>query len=1706
MKNSKEVKKIMRKHLITVTAVLLMLMFCQSVAAADNSTEVNSTTVLVIGSSTATKSYNEVAYTVMNLTNRDAKRVNFQIRSTTQIGNMTGDEILSLINSSSIIIAEWGTQLAGNGSFEAVIRAHPSILENKLFFAFESGPTLVKLSRINNTEVFTGVNDSDIGTYDRPGTLIGACHDGDLTSLIAYKQKYPGNTALHQWIDCALYYAAAGKTNLENQFKLALKMYYNMRGLQWNESWEPGTLEQASPLASEFLYRDGQRFTKEDYFTRYPLDPAKPTVAVLSYVGSTGEVTYADAMQQIIDALVSRGLNVIPVIGTWSNYVILNQTDMQNIIQTLCMPNQTYNITAIRGIGNYTDLTSILGVTSVSGANVYEVQILDNGNLIRSLKISTVQPVNVYSALVKFLTDASNVVQYEANPEKYPVKANVIIDMLTFITGSTTSGASVTKFFDRSNIPVLRAMITSSTYRTIGQWIVSEEGFSWMSVYWQCAQPEMQGQIEPLAIGVGEIGSDPETGAQWDITVTIPERIEKLVSRAFNWIRLQTMANSDKKVAIVYYNYPPGKQNIGASYLNVPESIIEILKRMKAEGYSVGEIPQDADALVEMMIKNGINVANWAPGELEKLANSSNAILWPYEDYLAWFNTLDPVARKEMVEGPVGYIEELTRVAVQCINEGDCRVRDEMLKTLNRWTQEMISNANTHPQIAGTAIDLINKMSAALTAVIWNTSNTTAWNLFYIYKNQFMALNVSGMTGWGEPPGNVMVVTRNGRKYVVIPGLMFGNVFIGPEPQRGWEADAANLYHSTIVPPPHCYLAWYAWVNTVFGANAQIHVGRHATYEWTPRKQYALSSFDYPDICIGDTPSLYIYIMDGVGEGLQAKRRGLAVIIDHLTPPLTRTKLYGDLQELAGLVSSYEATPTGNPMRDEYAKQIRETIIKLDLARDLGINATNMTDDDIDRVHDYLLSITSTLMPYGLDTFGLNWTDSEVALMVSGMLSPDSEVDPSLQRLISMMNGWNFSNLTFEQAEALNNATVEMIMELLRGTSIDTLLENITDPSLKATLHSKLELALQYASLLKDSPSSEMDALMEGLSGHYITPAKGGDPVKAPYALPTGRNFYAQDDNTLPTKVAWDLGKRLADMALAQLDTIPEKMAAVVWCVETARDDGAMVSFVLRMLGVQPKMDDKTWLGGGKLSYIVPTNLTELLSDLNNVRSSMGLSNLTSRPRIDVIVTTSGLFRDLFPNLLAKMDVAYRVALGASYSKILQAYPELKTQLDLALDPLLTGQFKQAKTMADLLKIIDKNDSLNVNYIAKHWVELVLAGYDGDTAITRIFAPPVGDYGAGVNHGVEEAWTWDNRSELADVYLRRMSHAYSNTRWGASMEGLFENLLKGVTVAYHSRSTNLYGVIDNDDYYDYYGGLSMAIEKVNGGVAPSLNVLYYANPSRPEVVSLQEFMRREMRTRYYNPEWIKSMMNEGYSGARTISNKFVAYLWGWQVTAPQLVDDYDWNEITDIYIKDKYNLGVNRWLSTGNRAYSMISITGTLLTAAHKGFWKADEATLRLVANTWASTVAEYGVACCDCSCGNLAMMEWAMQYVNPDLLAKVKSKIYEATGAAAFAPSENPNQGGESGSTPGGQPHDGSSGTSGGSEGVSAASPGTQSSSQNVGAGSESSQGAGKSYEVTASGSSGSSDTGMPVYAILGVIALVALVGVGYFMGPGRK
>ncbi|MDN5363939.1 MAG: cobaltochelatase CobN [Eubacteriales bacterium] len=1174
------------------------------------------------------------------------------------------------------------------------------------------------------------------------------------------------------------------------------------------------------------------------------------------------------------------------------------------------------------------------------------------------------QPANIYSAMVKFFTDAPTTADYERDPASYPAKIDALVSCFYFTLGSGFV-SQTNKFLDNINVPVFRAITT--TKRTEADWLVSDDGLSWSDTYYQIGIAETQGIIEPVLIATTEEETDQITGAVLTRYRPIGERVEKVVNRVYNWTKLKYASNAEKRVALVYYNYPPGKNNIGASYLNVPDSIIEILERLRQEGYNVGEVPANADELLKMMFERGLNVATWAPGELEKLADK--AILWDAEEYTAWFNNLHPLAKKEVVEGPVGYIEEIIKLAV---SKG--AAKETALKTIDKWKAEMTSLVNTYPEKAQQAAALIEQMAGALTEVV--NGNETAWTAFASAKKEFLGLSLPGLTGWGEPPGNIMTVERNGKKYIVIPGMYFGNIFVGPEPQRGWEADANKLYHSTIVPPPHNYLAWYAWVNQKFNADAQIHLGRHATYEWLPRKQVALTNADYSDIMIADKPSLYIYIVDGVGEGLQAKRRGLAVIISHLTPPMTTTALYGGLLELANLVNQYEKTAEGNPLKEQYAEAIWAKVKETHLDEEMDVDPDKIAAEDlVEKVEDYLYELQQMLMPLGLHTFGKPWDDEKIAFLARAMVSVDAgETSPSFQHLLAEAMGWNWEKLTLSQAKELDDRAYDLILQVISGEkTVAEAVAGLTDDSnLQQKLQDCLSRAVGYAEKIKLSFSNEMDALVEGLAGRYITPSTGNDPIRNPDALPTGRNFYGLSEEQIPTKVAWELGKKIADGELAKVNPYPEKIAAVVWCVETARDDGTMVSFVLRMLGVEP-----VW-SGSTVQRVKATPLTQL-----------------NRPRIDVVVTTSGLFRDLFPRVAVNLDRAYRVALAASYHTIVADYPELQPSLDYVLQTLVDAKYTDFKG----------NDPLEQNYVAKHWVELarryINQGVDpkvaAELAITRIFGPPVGDYGAGVNHAVEQPWTWNEREKLADLYLGRMGHSYTERGWGNTNVDLFKDLLTGINLAYHSRSTNLYGVLDNDDYFDYFGGLSLAIEKINGS-APDLNVLYYANPANPQTMSLQAFMMREMRTRYLNPEWIKGMMEEGYSGARTISEKFFAHLWGWQVTIPELVQDWLWQELVDVYVRDKYNIGISDWLATDNRVYSLIDITGTMLTAIQKGFWQADEATIKEIADTWAKAIVQGGVNCAAASCGNLELCRWATAYIDSFLLLKLNEIISNAT------------------------------------------------------------------------------------------------------------
>ncbi len=304
--------------------------------------------------------------------------------------------------------------------------------------------------------------------------------------------------------------------------------------------------------------------------------------------------------------------------------------------------------------------------------------------------------------------------------------------------------------------------------------------------------------------------------------------------------------------------------------------------------------------------------------------------------------------------------------------------------------------------------------------------------------------------------------------------------------------------------------------------------------------------------------------------------------------------------------------------------------------------------------------------------------------------------------------------------------------------------------------------------------------------------------------------------------------------------------------------------------------------------------------------------------------------------------------------------------------------------------------------------------YAAECAITRIFAPPNGDFGAGIAKSVSLSWTWNNTDELANFYLNRMGNMYSKNYWGQTNPIVFIRALNNTGDFIVSRNTNVYGVADNDDFFDYWGGASLAIGLINGK-APNMNVLMYGDKNTPYVSTIEAVLAKETISRYFNPEWIKGMMDEGYSGARYISNKFLNNLLGWSVTRPSAVGNWMWDEAYDIYFKDKYGLGVTDWLNTGNNNYAFISSAGTMLTAAYEGYWNSNDQTLSSLANSWANAVVQSGVACCDCSCGNIAMMQWAVQYINADLLSQLNKQLYEATQNPIFLQkipdSNNPNQ-----------------------------------------------------------------------------------------------
>ncbi|MEO1269505.1 MAG: cobaltochelatase subunit CobN, partial [Myxococcota bacterium] len=775
------------------------------------------------------------------------------------------------------------------------------------------------------------------------------------------------------------------------------------------------------------------------------------------------------------------------------------------------------------------------------------------------------------------------------------------------------------------------------------------------------------------------------------------------------------------------------------------------------------------------------------------------------------------------------------------------------------------------------ALGLVAQLDKAYRALLRGEQQQKGWTEVDALTTALERTGIEGLTGWGEPPGRVM--TWDGD--LLIPGVAFGQVWVGPQPPRGWEIDEELLHANLTFPPHHQYLAWYHWLRDTWRADVVIHVGRHSTAEFLPGKRNGLSGEDYPQLMLSDLPNAYIYIVDGVGEGIQAKRRGHAVIVDHLTPALSTTPLYDQLLELRQLVESYEAAELGrdSPGQDRAVGRIRELISELNLREELiasmagelkvrGISFAEVDDELlVHEVGHYLTTLQEEFMPLGLHIFGRDWSPEQVTTMLGSMYADEQAPDEVRKRLV-------------------------------------------------------------------DSPRNEVTSLLAALEGRFVHPGSGNDPVRTDAVLPTGRNFHALGGEQTPTRLAWDLGVRLAADAVADGPKSEEAEAVILWASDTVRDEGAMIAFGLALLGIQPVWNSRGVLRGVKR---IP-------------------GPLEGGGRRDVTFVTSGLFRDLYPNQLVWLDRAWLLALDASSVRIRAEHPDLALALETALARVRDAWREPG------------NEPLDTNQVAANWVrdtraQLAKLGPKaaGRAASFRVFGNVPGGYGAGINRLAERSGAWDTRMELAEAWLLRMGHAYGEGLEGEPAQAAFERRLTVTGRTYLGRASNLYGLLDNNDAFDYLGGLSLAVEKARGQ-PPLSRVISHADPARPRMAPLQTELLAELRGRELNPAWIAALMDHGYAGARTMGSGFVENLWGWQVTNPDIVKPWVWDEVKRVYIDDGHDLGLDAFLEQDNNVHVKINMLAILLVAVKKGFYEPDARTVRALATEFAELVVEHGL------------------------------------------------------------------------------------------------------------------------------------------------
>lgn len=772
---------------------------------------------------------------------------------------------------------------------------------------------------------------------------------------------------------------------------------------------------------------------------------------------------------------------------------------------------------------------------------------------------------------------------------------------------------------------------------------------------------------------------------------------------------------------------------------------------------------------------------------------------------------------------------------------------------------------------------------------------------------------------WGQPQDSQMLreTTIDGEviEAFVIPRMNLGNMIILPQGVRGETAqEHESLYHSTKSAINHSYLAIYLFARKTFEADAYIHLGTHGSQEWLAGKERGLSMYDAPNLAIGHLPVFYPYIIDNVGEAMQAKRRGRATMISYLTPGFAKAGLYTEVAELNEKIANFMMLEQGETKANTQT-EIIEMAESLNMLNDLSLAKTELAknfDENIAKLQDHLNQLAQMSQPLGIHTFGQLPVDEHLYTTMLQMLGDDFT-----ERAKQYEQKHNIAVPLYEQFDQRNVKQLEALdgFQLLNRYITESEIGNQL-PELDEALTADLQIAQRYWNNFKQI--AEIKNLMLALEGKYIPVSHGGDPIRNPEAVPTGRNLIGFNPAKVPSKEAYQAGVTLMDQTIADYvekhGRYPEKLAFSLWSLETMRHQGALEAQILHALGLKPKWNKQGNVIG---TEVIPYSKLK-------------------RPRIDVVISATGLYRDAFPNVI--------IWLAQAIDKI----AKLKEDNNFV--------YRNANNLKGELLAIDKTEE-DADYLSS----------------LRIFSNETGNYGTGLASASLASGTWDDDSKLANLYLERMGFAFGKdeSRWSENVgqtfndanvesQGLYAKVLSGTEGVIFSRSTNLYALMTNDDPFQYFGGIGLAVRNLDGAT-PEMYVSNLRKKDQVKAQSLAEFVNQEMRSRYFHPRWIKAMQDSGYAGATAILDR-MNNMWGWEVMTPEAIRDDQWQEFFEVYIEDKYDMDMRGFFEQHN-AESLAQIIERMLEAARKGYWKTNAKTLQKLVETYSELATEFDVA-----------------------------------------------------------------------------------------------------------------------------------------------